>query len=241
MRRRRAFNFIEQQLQRVPTWAFVSVVVIVLSAVAIFVNPEGIPQSSKEAIQIIFSSAESIAIAAAVALYFKEIPDRKERKHYEAWQVIDKAAAAKLPTSYARRKALEDLYQDGVPFSGIDLPNADLQFIDFRDANLRGADLSGADLTLANFSRTVLRGAKLSDANLGDTKLVGADLVNADLQRARGPADIRKAQLNNANMRDASLGGSRFNQSNLSRANLSGANLQFADFRGANLSYSDPE
>ncbi len=43
---------------------------------------------------------EAIAIVAAVVLYYKESPDRKDQRHYEAWQVIDKAA--RVETSYAR-------------------------------------------------------------------------------------------------------------------------------------------
>jgi hypothetical protein len=54
-----------------------------------------------------------------------EAPDRKKRKHYEAWQVIDNAAAATVPTSYARVNALQDLNNDGVTLQGLDVPGAD--------------------------------------------------------------------------------------------------------------------
>ena len=33
-------------------------------------------------------------------IYLKEAPDRKAQKHYEAWQVIDRAAAAGLQTHH---------------------------------------------------------------------------------------------------------------------------------------------
>ena len=125
-----------------------------LSAIALWANPDGKPKSFRDAVQVIFSSTESIAIAAAVALYFKEIPDRKEQKHYEAWQVIDNAAAAKVPTSYARRKAIEDLHRDGVSLRGIDIPNVDLQGINLSFANLVFTNLNGANLSGAEWDES---------------------------------------------------------------------------------------
>ena len=62
MRRKRPFNRIEQRLQSIPTWLFVSSVVMGLSAIALWANPDGKPKSFRDAVQVIFSSTESIAI-----------------------------------------------------------------------------------------------------------------------------------------------------------------------------------
>lgn len=58
--------------------------------------------------------------AIAVILYIKGAPDRKTQKHYEAWRVIDTAAAANVATSYARYQALQYLHRDGVPLKWLE-------------------------------------------------------------------------------------------------------------------------
>jgi hypothetical protein len=202
MKRKQPFNKIELWLQSIPTWCFVTGVVAFLSLIALWVSPDRNPKSFRDVVQVIFGSAESIAIAAAVALYFKEIPDRKEQKHYEAWQVIDNAAAANVPTSYARRKAMENLLRDRVSLRGVDMPEADLESINLSEADLRESDLERANLIYANLS-----GAKLSGANLLYANLSGANLEGADL--------------NGANLEWAILRGARLSRADLFMANLS--------------------
>jgi hypothetical protein len=223
VRKKRPFNRIERWLLKIPTWLFVTGVVVFLSVIALWVEPDGVNlKSPRDIVRVIFGNAESIAIAAAVALYFKEIPDRKERKHYEAWQVIDNATGTE--TSYARRKAIKDLYQDGVSFTGLDLPGADLMGVDLSGANLSGADLRGADLIGAKLS-----GADLIYAKLSDAYLIGAYLSDACLSGANlSGANLTFAYLIGAYLNDACLSGA-----NLSGAYLSGANLSGAYLRGA--------
>ncbi|MEH2423455.1 MAG: hypothetical protein V7K48_21840 [Nostoc sp.] len=48
----------------------------------------------------------SFAIAAAPCLYLLESRERRQQTIYEAWLIIDNAAAARVATSYTRFKAL---------------------------------------------------------------------------------------------------------------------------------------
>jgi BTB/POZ domain-containing protein KCTD9 len=253
-----------QTIQYVPTWFAITLMVGLLSWLTIWFHDGDLKILSpkdlftRPVLKVLFENAESIAIVAAVILYFKEAPDRKEQKHYEAWQVIDNAATAKVSTSYARTKALQDLNRDGVLLKGLDVPGADLERIelsgailwdaDLSDANLsnadlRNADLRKADLKRANLCSADLRGANLSCADLREADLSGAMLINADLVGA----DFSGAKLSDADFSDADLSESDFSNANfsniwknfganLSRANLSGAKFIKADLSGANFS-----
>jgi BTB/POZ domain-containing protein KCTD9 len=237
MKRRKPFNKIEEDLLTIPTWRFVSEWVVLLALLALLVAKDIDFTSPREVVRVLFQNAEAIAIVAAVILYFKEIPDRKAQKHYEAWQVIDNAAAANVPTSYARKQALEDLSRSGVSLAGIDVPRAnlsraDLNGADLSRADLNGADLSRADLNGANLSKADLNRANLSLANLNLANLMWVNLWWANLSGAElNRANLRWAKLSGANLSRAKLSGA-----NLSRAKLSGANLSGANLSGANLS-----
>jgi BTB/POZ domain-containing protein KCTD9 len=271
MKRKQPFNKIEKLLLFVPTWIFVSVAVGLIGCLALWVhednnskskcNTSGFLSEYTELVcygaSTLLQGAESIAIVAAVILFFKEIPDRKAKKHYEAWQVIDNAAAATqlhhgIYTSYARKNALEDLSKDGVSLSSIVLSRADLSRIDLSYTDLSNANLIGSNLSNANLSNANLTGAHLMGADLKGANLSNANLSNAFLSQA----DLNKAQLQGSNFSGASLGGSHFymadlrdtdlsntyffkaelTDANLSRANLSGANLDGANLGGADLS-----
>lgn len=238
------FTRLELALKQVPTWLFVSAEVLLLSVLALWVEADVDLNSPQDVIRVLFENAESIAIVAAVILYFKEIPDRKTQKQYEAWQVIDNASAAGVATSYARFKALEDLNSDGVSLSGIDIPNANLQGINLEQANLSKADLSGADLTGANLNGADLSNANLSganlfyavfsdalliDANLSNTSLSSADLTNADLTGA----NLSCSTLVFADLTGADLTGANFSQSDLMLTNLNHADLKDTNFHSA--------
>ncbi len=218
----------EQAIQAMPTAGVVAVSVLLLSGIALWAEDVAIRSPwdlvSRQAIGAVFESAESIAIATAVILYIKEAPDRKAQKHYEAWQVIDHAAAAKLPISYARRKALEDLYADGIAMTGLDINGADLNGIE-----LPFVDLTHADLHRANFQGANLQGATLQDANLLHINLKSSNLRGANLSFARLP----EADLQWANLRESSLQGAKAMSVNLMGADLRGADLRWADFRNA--------
>lgn len=185
---------------------------------------------------IAVENVEGFSILVVAITYLIESRDRQKKKHYEAWQVIDNAAAANVPTSNARIKALEDLNEDRISLQASDMPKADLRRIqlpgaDLREttlteADLRNANLKGANLALANLEGAKLKGADLCRANLAKANLKGADLTGVDLNGANlACADLSKAILEEANLRRAILIG----------ANVSAASFRFADLRQANL------
>jgi uncharacterized protein YjbI with pentapeptide repeats len=184
---------------------------------------------------------QSFGILVVSCLYLIESRDRKKQKHYEAWQVIDSAAAAKVPTSYARLKALQDLNEDGVSLCGIDIPRADLKRIDLSNADLRQATLSGADLKEANLKeanlkRAILNGADLEEVNLFEANLEGINLKGANLAKANlKGANLANANLNKANLTQANLEGVNLVEANLAEAILRDANLKQANLKDARL------
>lgn len=221
---------LEKAIQRIPTWLAVLVSVVCLAAIALWVQEDVIVRSPQDLIhrntlKIFFENAESFAIVAAVILYFKGAPDRKAQKHYEAWRIIDNAAAAKVSTSYARFQALQDLHRDGVPLRSLEAPGANLIRIHLPDADLNEANLQGADLRDAYLHHTNLSHANLRGTNLQNTNLKGANLRGSNLQRA----NLRNTNLTGADLRDANLKG----------ANLRGTELWKAQFLGADLTEAD--
>jgi BTB/POZ domain-containing protein KCTD9 len=223
MRRKQPFNKVEKLLLSFPTWIFVSAAVVLIGCLSLWVHEDNTSKSKCntsgflfeynelvcDGASVLLQSAESIAIVAAVILYFKEIPDRKARKHYEAWQVIDNAA--NVPTSYARKQALEDLCKDGVPLVGINISGSDLTRAKLKNAILGSANLSGADLRWADLRGSILEGADLSEAKLIGAKLIGANLIGTNLSGAK--------------LIGANLSGVNLLATNLNKADLSGANL----------------
>ncbi|WP_235006842.1 pentapeptide repeat-containing protein [Calothrix rhizosoleniae] len=175
----------------------------------------------KQALSVIeLNNIESFSILAAATLYLLESRERRRNTIYEAWQVIDNAAAANVATSYARIKALKDLNNYGVSLKALDVPSADLN----------GIDLAGADLSIANLSNANLTYANLKGANLSDAQLEGANLCRAIL---------KEANLQFANLSDAQLEGANLCHADLSNTDLGGANLGGADLRGAILEFAD--
>ncbi|MDJ0733473.1 MAG: pentapeptide repeat-containing protein [Nostocaceae cyanobacterium] len=177
------------------------------------------------------NNIEGFSILAASTLYLLESRERRRKSIYEAWQVIDNAAGANVPTSYARIKALEDLNKYGVSLKYLDVPGGYLSEID-----LGGADLSYANLSLANLSYS-----NLKYANLCDIQLDGANLSRANLKRANlcyailCDTQLDGTNLSRANLSYADLGGADLSGANLSRANLSYVNLNGATLEGVQL------
>ena len=229
------FSWCERLLQRVPNWLLVLFSILIISIVSFWaddkLNLSKIPPSvteirkkSRLLMNLIISNAAPMAIVSGVLLYFKEAPDRKEAKHYEAFQVIDNAA--KLEKSYARIKALQDLNNDDVSLTNLNLSHVNLEAISLKGASfyraeLEGADLFNSDLTGASFRSANLKNAKLTAANLTGANLEGANLRGAKLMRA----DLCNAIFYNADLAGA----------NLENANLKGANFESANFESAQI------
>jgi hypothetical protein len=237
---------LESIAQKIPTWVAVLVSVVGLATIALWVQEDIVIRSPldlfrRDALKIFFENAESFAIVAAVILYFKDAPDRKAKKHYEAWSIIDNAAAAKVATSYARFQALQDLHKDGVALCALDAPRANLAKIQLAGAQLTEANLPGADLREAclphcNLAQANLQGANLQKANLKGANLRGANLQKANLRDANlTGADLREANLRGANLRSAELWKSQFLGADLEDAELKWAEFQGSELHGARL------
>ncbi|MEM9485894.1 MAG: pentapeptide repeat-containing protein [Cyanobacteria bacterium P01_F01_bin.116] len=222
-------NSVEQWMQLVPTWLVATLTVIALLALKVLAATPAIqtqiaPQINEQhwqTISTLLSDVESIAAVIAVILYIKGAPERRAQRNYEAWRVVDMAAAAKMSVSYARYQALEDLHRDGLSLQGLEAPSANLAEID-----LPQADLSHCNLSMANLYKANLQGANLQ----------GADLSAADLQHAnlRG-ANLQGTNLQGANLRNAELWEVKWWDADLSEAELWWAEVHIEDLEGAHL------
>jgi len=230
---RQSVHRLEQRVQAVPTWlvALISVVLLAILVVVLRGDPNVVYPNEpygyrKKVLSIVLDDAEAIAIMVAVILYVKGAPDRKTQKHYEAWRVIDTAAAAKVTTSYARNKALRDLHHDGVPLKWLEAPKANLAGIELPKADLECCNLAGSNLEGANLRGANLVGANLAGANLSHADLVGSDLSTADLRASilRGTnlsgANLWETDLSSAEMRWAELDNTQINHAKLGQTIL---------------------
>jgi Pentapeptide repeats (8 copies) len=163
----------------------------------------------------------TLGIVFGVIFYFAGAKDRREQKHYQAWQVINTAQGK--GGSGGRIDALQDLDADGVPLVGVDLsdaflqeirlPNADLRRANLGSADLRNADLSKADLEYASMDTTNFRGAVLRNALMGsltdltNADLNGADLSGVDFNHDQSGADFKHVVLDFADLRNTNLAG----------------------------------
>ena len=223
---RQSTRQLEQRIQAIPTWLFALFSIIALCVVIILVrgepheaNPTHGPRQA--VLNTLLNDAEAIAIMVAVILYVKGAPDRKAQKHYEAWRVIDTAAAANVTTSYARYQALQDLHRDGVSLQWLEAPRANLSGISLPKANLQASNLAGSNLEGANLRGASLKGANLAGANLSNADLVGCDLSSADLRAAI----LRSTALWKANLWEADLSGAEMRWADLLQAQLKTAKL----------------
>ncbi len=227
---------LERATQSIPTWLAIAVAVIFLVILALWAEDDVQIYSiqdliSRRTIKAVFAQAQSIAVVVAIIFYLKEAPDRRAQKHYEAWRVIDNAAAANVSTSYARRIALQDLHKDSVSLRGLDAPGANLARIDMPKADLQEANLQEANLQEANLQEANLSGANLQKANLRGANLQAANLQGANLRDADlSGADLRETDLQKANLRGAELW-----RAELWDADLQDADLRWAEFQGTEL------
>jgi hypothetical protein len=218
-----------------------SIMIALIGVAAIHFIEQGIKSKGKkffepaELIQV--GNIESFSILTLASLYILESDERKKRKHYEAWQVIDNA----YETSFARRTALEDLYEDGIRnFKDIDLPGADLKEINLSDANLRKSNLSGADLVFINLIRADLADSKLIDTELMFARFSGARMLRTDFSKSRlNCAYFQNAVLGRAKFSNAQICGADFTDASATNTDFSGAFLGQTKFYGADLHGSD--
>ena len=139
----------------------------------------------------------SLSVLIAVIFYFAGTNDRIKMRHYQAWQVINTAQGK--GGNGGRIDALQELVEDNVALTGVDVSEAFLQGVhldharmmraNFHNADVRNSSFTGADLTDAD-----LNGANLTGADMSGSTLDNADLRNTDLR------DIKWSNLNSVKM-----------------------------------------
>jgi len=153
----------------------------------------------------------ALSVLFGVLFYLSEAGDRRQEKHYQAWQVINTAEGK--GGSGGRIEALEELNADRVALVGVDVSGAFLQGIrlrraalaraDFQAVDARDGDFEESDLTFADLSSANFRNAHLTRANLGHADLENADLVGASLAGVK----LADANLNGAHLQNCDLAG----------------------------------
>ena len=168
----------------------------------------------------------SLSVLIAVIFYFAGAGDRLKQKHYQAWQVINTAQGK--GGSGGRIEALQELANDKIPLTGVDVSGAFLQGLQLNRARLMRADFHNADV----------RNGSFAGAELVDSTLAGANFRNADFQGAklRG-ADLTDADLTGANLKDADLTGATLENAELRGADLS--NIQWANLGSVKMANLD--
>ncbi|MBW4549321.1 MAG: pentapeptide repeat-containing protein [Symplocastrum torsivum CPER-KK1] len=181
----------------------------------------------------ILVNIEGISIFTALVIYILEGSERKQKKHYEAWQIIKTVQGTN--DNYATIKALQDLNAEGVILSEagavLELSGANLAKV-----MLNGAVLMYANLEQAYLDSVKLRGAKLWRTNFSSACLDDADLSSSFLQEANlSNAQLLQANLEEACLHKANLEGAYLGKANLRKADLREANLKKAELHEANL------
>ncbi|HET6246175.1 MAG TPA: pentapeptide repeat-containing protein [Tepidisphaeraceae bacterium] len=159
----------------------------------------------------VLAYAETFSVLIALIVWVAEAKERRQQKHYQAWQVINTAQGK--GGSGGRVDALEQLNDDHVPLVGVDVAEAFLQDVHlekarlrrsiFRAADMRNAHLGKAEAADAIFTSANLRGADLRNADLSGSTLVDSDLTDADM----GAANVHGVNFDRADLRGADLSG----------------------------------
>jgi len=159
----------------------------------------------------VLAYAETFSVLVALIVWVAEAGERKQQKHYQAWQVINTAQGK--GGSGGRLDALEQLNDDHVALVGVDVNQAYLRNIHLERADLRRATFVSCDLRSSHFRRAGLQDTTFTSANLRDAEFRGADLSDATLI---------DADLTDADFRGAKVPGVTFNRADLRGADLSG-------------------
>ncbi|MEL7078932.1 MAG: pentapeptide repeat-containing protein [Cyanobacteria bacterium J06648_1] len=143
----------------------------------------------------------------------------KERAHYEAWNIIN---SNQVKSGSGRITALQNLANDRVSLSGLEVPKAFLFDIDLGGAELYRANFQEADLYRADFSSK----PKQSNPKQCDLWILS---IFADC-KSRDELESRKTELERANFKGAILYEAKFNNTSLVDINNSdfdeGQNIQ---------------
>jgi uncharacterized protein YjbI with pentapeptide repeats len=147
---KKKFNRILNSLEKFTSknkWYLTFLSVIIILLLTIYANWSDV-KNVNSFLKVIINNLGNIAIPTATVRYLLEARDRKDRKIYEALQVLDSSSG--IETSYARLKALQDLNNENVSLQGIDLPNANLS-----DIELENIDLQRGNLKNVKFEKAI--------------------------------------------------------------------------------------
>lgn len=138
------------------------------------------------------------------------------------------------------RKQEKRLLLVGVTLKNTDLSNQDwsrvaLIHCEFSNISFKNANLHKISCDECNFENVDFENANLANADLSACNLVGANLVNADLNGA----DLTGSNLSRADLSGADLASANLTYTNLTFSTLYKSFVEFADFKKADLSYSD--
>jgi len=189
----------------------------------------------------------NLALLVAVVTWFFGRESRLQEKHYQAWAVINTAAAimpgcenAQLTDASitdcqiiqgstgegGRLSAIEGLHKDKQILEGLNVVGAYLREIDLSPKcflvflNCHSVHLSKANFEGVDLSKANLQGARLDAANLKRARLFRSNLTAADLTSS----NLEKAILIQANMSEAELNNINLDQALLLDTILTNAN-----------------
>jgi uncharacterized protein YjbI with pentapeptide repeats len=172
-----------------------------------------------------------LSVLASAVTYINSREDARKQKHYQAWQVINSAAGHR--SSGGRIDALQDLVEDDVSLTSIDLSRAWLQGVRIPNANLRHAILDSTDFTHADLRSALLRQASLRGAVFDSANLSKVDFSYSSLEGVR----FHGASLNRALFirtgGTAMMGFASYDSAQFSDSGFSGSNFVRSTFRGA--------
>ncbi|MDJ0579375.1 pentapeptide repeat-containing protein [Crocosphaera sp.] len=191
------------------------------------------------------------SIIIGLLFWFTGCEERKQQKHYQAWNIINTAQTEKNPgntngqefktAGAGRRNAIQDLYQDEVSLAYLDVAGVDLSKIKLGEHKkwwfTIKADLKYANLSSTNLLQANLNGADLKYANLSQTELV--EIANKDKQVILDNADMSWADISETDLTGIKLSNVILTNANLSRAILVKTELNNVDMMGADLTKAD--
>jgi len=148
-----------------------------------------------------------LAIFFAIIMWLAEAGDRKIQAQHRAWNVL--ISASGMSGNYGRKRALQELHEEGISLEGVDLSHALLS-----DLSLHKARMSESSFVQADLSRASFVGTKFNRADFTLADIKGVDFTNAELRCTLFCEADMGADKNGPLV-------------------LKGANIKYADFTGA--------
>lgn len=148
----------------------------------------------------ILDSLSKLGIVFAAIFWILEIDDRKKEREnqnkqrtYRAWEII--TASELMPSSPARKYALEDLVNakhmpEAIELYVANLDSANLEGASFKESNLGLISFYGANLRRANFDFCFIDEVDFGDAKLENATFKGAVIRNSNFSSVLNRNDL---------------------------------------------------